>query len=60
MFLPLEKLAQAVKNINIVKIYLDPGHGGKDSGGVGYSLKEKDVVLDITLKAAEVFEKGNI
>lgn len=28
-------------------IYLDPGHGGKDSGAVGNGLREKDIVLDI-------------
>ena len=29
------------------KIYLDAGHGGKDSGAIGFGLKEKDVVLKI-------------
>jgi N-acetylmuramoyl-L-alanine amidase len=28
-------------------IYLDAGHGGKDSGAIGNGLKEKDIVLDI-------------
>lgn len=31
------------------KIYIDPGHGGKDSGAIGYGLKEKDVTLKIGL-----------
>jgi N-acetylmuramoyl-L-alanine amidase len=31
----------------LVLIYLDGGHGGKDSGAAGNGLKEKDVVLDI-------------
>lgn len=31
----------------MVKIYLDAGHGGKDSGAVGNGLYEKNVVLDI-------------
>lgn len=30
-----------------LKIYLDAGHGGKDSGAVGNALYEKNVVLDI-------------
>ncbi|WP_052345754.1 peptidoglycan-binding protein [Paucisalibacillus sp. EB02] len=38
----------------IVKVFLDPGHGGKDPGGQGYGLKEKDLVLDIALKTASV------
>lgn len=34
----------------MVKIYLDPGHGGADPGAVGQGIKEKDIVLDIALK----------
>lgn len=28
-------------------IYLDAGHGGRDSGAVGNGIREKDIVLDI-------------
>lgn len=31
----------------MVKIMLDPGHGGNDPGAVGNGLQEKNVVLDI-------------
>lgn len=31
-------------------IVIDPGHGGKDSGAVGYNLTEKFVVLDTGLR----------
>ncbi len=31
-------------------IVIDPGHGGKDSGAVGLGLKEKDIVLDTSLR----------
>lgn len=31
----------------MAKVYLDPGHGGSDSGAVGHGLQEKDVVLSI-------------
>lgn len=31
----------------MTKIYLDGGHGGKDSGALGNGLLEKDVVLDL-------------
>lgn len=37
----------------MTKIYLDGGHGGKDSGASGNGLKEKDIVLDICLRIAE-------
>ena len=32
------------------KIYLDPGHGGVDSGAVGNKLREKDLTLKIAKK----------
>jgi N-acetylmuramoyl-L-alanine amidase len=32
---------------SLVKIYLDAGHGGKDSGAVGNGLYEKNVVLEL-------------
>lgn len=32
-----------------MKILIDPGHGGKDSGAVGYGYKEKDIVLEAAL-----------
>lgn len=31
----------------MVKLYIDAGHGGKDSGAVGNGLYEKNVVLDL-------------
>ncbi|MFD2752367.1 N-acetylmuramoyl-L-alanine amidase [Virgibacillus siamensis] len=30
------------------RIYIDPGHGGKDPGAVGYGLKEKDIALTVS------------
>ncbi|MFN2364090.1 MAG: N-acetylmuramoyl-L-alanine amidase [Halarsenatibacteraceae bacterium] len=43
------------------KIVLDSGHGGFDAGAIGPTgLNEKDVVLAISLKAAEILEdKGH-
>jgi len=32
------------------RIYLDPGHGGKDPGATGNGMQEKQVVLDIGLR----------
>ncbi|WP_176448371.1 N-acetylmuramoyl-L-alanine amidase [Lentibacillus sp. CBA3610] len=41
---------------NVVKIFIDPGHGDHDTGGRGFGLNEKDVVLDIALETVEVLE----
>ncbi len=32
------------------RVVIDPGHGGRDPGAVGKRSKEKDIVLDISLK----------
>ncbi|MFD2657112.1 N-acetylmuramoyl-L-alanine amidase family protein [Gracilibacillus thailandensis] len=37
----------------MVKIYIDPGHGGRDSGATGNGLREKDLNLAISLKIRE-------
>jgi N-acetylmuramoyl-L-alanine amidase len=34
----------------MVKIFIDPGHGGSDPGAVGNGLKEKDLTLAISKK----------
>jgi N-acetylmuramoyl-L-alanine amidase len=40
-------------------IVIDPGHGGKDTGAIGYNgLYEKDVVLDIGLKLRDIIKKN--
>lgn len=40
------------------KVYLDPGHGGSDSGAVGYGLQEKDLTLDIALQTRDILLAG--
>jgi len=37
-----------------MKLYLDPGHGGKDPGAQGNGLDEKDITLDIALKLRSI------
>lgn len=37
----------------MVKIYIDPGHGGSDPGAVGNGLQEKNITLQIALKVRE-------
>ncbi|WP_324628626.1 N-acetylmuramoyl-L-alanine amidase [Bacillus paranthracis] len=38
-------------------IIIDPGHGGIDSGNVGYYEKESQIVLDTSLRLQKLFEK---
>ncbi|KKB36556.1 N-acetylmuramoyl-L-alanine amidase [Bacillus thermotolerans] len=38
-------------------IVIDPGHGGSDPGATGYGLREKDVVLDTSLRLNELFKQ---
>lgn len=42
-------------------VVIDPGHGGKDPGAVSPDglLKEKDVVLDISLRLKKIIEREN-
>jgi N-acetylmuramoyl-L-alanine amidase len=50
--------AQASNGKKIKTVVLDPGHGGKDPGAVGYqSLKEKEVVLSVGLKLKKKLEE---
>ncbi|MEH7156079.1 N-acetylmuramoyl-L-alanine amidase [Neobacillus drentensis] len=37
-----------------MKLYLDPGHGGDDSGAQGNGLDEKDITLAIALKIRKI------
>ena len=40
------------------KIVIDPGHGGKDPGAIGYgNVKEKDITLAVALKLGEAIKK---
>jgi N-acetylmuramoyl-L-alanine amidase len=34
----------------VPKVYIDPGHGGTDSGAVGNGLQEKAITLDLALR----------
>ncbi len=45
------------ENFSVIKIVIDPGHGGYDPGTVGSYTKEKDVALDVALKVGEYVDK---
>lgn len=49
-----QSLAQKQDNFKVV---LDAGHGGKDPGAVKNGIKEKDIVLAVTLKVGKILEK---
>jgi N-acetylmuramoyl-L-alanine amidase len=49
---PRESMARQL-GLKIRTVVIDPGHGGKDNGASGNSLKEKD----ITLKTAKLLKK---
>ncbi|MGL5642218.1 MAG: N-acetylmuramoyl-L-alanine amidase [Paraclostridium sp.] len=42
------------------KVYLDPGHGGTDSGAIGNGIKEKDIVLAVAKEVEAKLKKCNL
>lgn len=49
------------KNSTKYKVCIDPGHGGYDSGALGPDgTKEKDVVLEVSLKVGDILIKNGI
>lgn len=41
-------------------IVLDPGHGGRDPGAVGYGMQEKEIALHVALMAADILRRHNV
>ena len=48
-------LAQQL-GLGVRRIVIDPGHGGKDPGAMAFGLKEKNIVLNVARRTAEVLE----
>ena len=44
--------------MNMVKIFIDPGHGGTDPGAVGNGLNEKDITLQIASRVRDSLLSG--
>lgn len=42
------------------KIFIDPGHGGRDPGAVGWGLREKDITLSISLKVGKILTNNGM
>ncbi len=56
-----ELVAKDRENWDIDTIVLDPGHGGRDPGTVGRDgTKEKDIVLDISLRLGKLLEQSGL
>ncbi|MBO8433832.1 MAG: N-acetylmuramoyl-L-alanine amidase [Tyzzerella sp.] len=43
-----------------MKVCIDAGHGGKDSGAVGGGIKEKDIALSISKKLRDYLKSYNV
>ncbi len=57
----LKRPILAKKIYQIKTIVIDPGHGGKNIGGVGkYGTKEKNIVLDISKRLKRNLEKHGL
>ncbi len=41
-------------------VVLDPGHGGKDSGAIGFGNQEKDINLAIALRVGQILENRGV
>jgi len=44
----------------MVKVFINPGHGGKDPGAVGNGLREKDIVLKIARKIVDQLKNYDV
>lgn len=42
------------------KVFIDPGHGGSDSGAIGNGLNEKDIVLEISKKVGNILTQNGV
>lgn len=41
------------------RVFIDPGHGGEDTGAAGNGLQEKDIALDLAVRLAKALEQYN-
>ena len=59
---PIDKTTDLIKEKKkwqFDTIIIDPGHGGKDPGSIGYKgTKEKDIVLDVSKRLAKKIQKN--
>jgi N-acetylmuramoyl-L-alanine amidase len=61
-----DRLAHAAEHLRVAFVLIDPGHGGKDGGGVGsfeegkrqVTVKEKDVTLSVARALSEMLKSA--
>lgn len=53
---PFQKVASALRALTIDTIVIDPGHGGRDPGAVGFGMMEKDIALEIAGRLRDVIQ----
>lgn len=44
----------------MVKVFIDPGHGGKDPGALGNGLQEKNINLSVALRVGDILKRHGI
>lgn len=49
---------QSLSNAGVKTVVIDAGHGGKDPGAIGKILKEKDLVLSVSLMLGELIKRN--
>ena len=64
----IKKVEKSIPTVDLTKeknkwefntIIIDPGHGGKDPGSIGYrGTKEKDITLDVAKRLAKKIQKN--
>jgi len=57
---PVVKVADGSLKGKPVRVVLDPGHGGGDGGTVVFSLLEKELVLDLSMRVQRALERDGI
>ncbi|HEX8548576.1 MAG TPA: N-acetylmuramoyl-L-alanine amidase, partial [Cytophagaceae bacterium] len=58
LFLIISATKPPYRHYHLKTIVLDAGHGGKDPGCIGRSIKEKEVNLDIALRLGKLIREG--
>lgn len=54
-------VSHPLRTENSIVVAIDPGHGGKESGGIGIGgLQEKDITLPVSIRLAQILQQKGI